>query len=85
MRHRIDRCCPVEENYGCNCRVKEDCPMQNKYLTPQIVHEAEITKSTDEELKIYYGLTETTFKEGTKTIKYHLTKDIAWKSLNYQK
>ena len=67
----------MEENYGRNCKVKEDCPMQNKYLTSQIVHEGEITNSTNEELKIYYGLTETTFKEGTKTIKYHLTKDIA--------
>ena len=64
--------------------MKEDCPMQNKYLTSQIVHEGEITNSTNEELKIYYGLTETTFKEGTKTMKYHLTKDIAWKSLNNQ-
>ena len=51
--------------------------MQNKYLTSQIVHEGKITNSTNEELKIYYGLTETTFNEGTKTIKYHLTKDIA--------
>ena len=37
--------------------------MQSKCLTPQVVYEAEVTDSTDEELKIYYGLTETNFKE----------------------
>ena len=43
--------------------MKTDCPMQNKCLTPQIVYEAEVTNSTDEEFKSYYGLTKTTFKE----------------------
>ena len=37
--------------------------MQSKCLTPQVVCEAEVTNSTDEELKIYYGLTEANFKE----------------------
>lgn len=37
--------------------------MQSKCLTPQVVYEAEVTGITDEELKIYYSLTETTFKE----------------------
>ena len=54
--------------------------MQNKYLSSLVVHEAEITNSIYEELRIYYGLTETTFKVGTK---HHLTEDIAWKALNY--
>ena len=43
--------------------MKTDCPMQNKWFTPQVVYEAEVTKSTGEELKIYYGLTKTIFKE----------------------
>ena len=40
--------------------------MQSKCLTPQVVCEAEVTNSTDEELKIYYGLTEANFKERQK-------------------
>ena len=48
--------------------------MQNKYLSSLVVHEAEITNSIYEELRIYYGLTETTFKVGTK---HYLTEDIA--------
>ena len=37
--------------------------MQSKCLAPQVVYEAEVTNITDQELKIYYGLTETNFKE----------------------
>lgn len=37
--------------------------MQSKFHTPQVVQEVEVTNSTDEGLKIYYGLTETNFKE----------------------
>ena len=59
----------MEENYGCNCRLKTGCTMQNKSLTAQVVHEAEITNSTDAVLKTSYGLTETTFKEDTENIK----------------
>lgn len=51
--------------------------MQSKSLTAQVVHEAEITNSTDAVLKTSYGLTETTFKEGTETIKHYLIKYIA--------
>ena len=58
--HNRQILCPVEETYGCKQRVKTDCPMQEKYLTPQVLYEAEVT---DEEMKIYYGLTKTTFKE----------------------
>lgn len=55
--------CPVDENYGCNCRVKTDCPIQNRCLTPQVVYEAEVKNSSDKELKAYYSLTKTTCKE----------------------
>ena len=37
--------------------------MQSKCLTLQVNYEVEATNSTDEEIKIYYDLTETTFKE----------------------
>ena len=33
------------ENYGCNCRKKESCPLDNKYLTPRIIYKAHITNN----------------------------------------
>ena len=44
-------------------KMKTDCPMQSKFLTPQIVYEAEVTNSTDGEFKSYYGLTKTSLKK----------------------
>lgn len=49
--------------FGCNCRVKCDCPLQNKCLTTQIVYQAEVTNDNDDESKIYIGHTSTSFKE----------------------
>ena len=53
--HNRQILCSVEENYGCNCKVKTDCPMQNKFLTPKVVYKTKVTNNTDEELQICYG------------------------------
>ena len=58
--------------------------MQNKCCAPQVVYEVVRTNNTDEKLKIYYSLTETTFKEGTENTKPHLITEIAFKTLNYR-
>ena len=50
-------------SYGCNCRNKESCPLDNKCLTPRIIYEAEVTNNVDDERKLYIGLCETPFKE----------------------
>ena len=63
LAHNQQILCTVEENYGCNFRVKTDCPIQNKCLTPKVVYEAEVTNSSDGELKTSYSLTKTTCKE----------------------
>ena len=49
--------------YGCNCRSKESCPLQNKYLTLKIVYRADVKNLTFDEKKFYLGVTETPFKE----------------------
>ena len=49
--------------YGCNCRKKENCPLDNKCLTPNIIYEAQITNNTNDERKKYLGAAETSFKE----------------------
>ena len=49
--------------YGCNCRSKESCPLQNKCLTAKIVYRADVKNVTNDEKKLYLGVTETPFKE----------------------
>ena len=55
--------------YGCNCRSKESCPLQNKCLTPKIVYRADVKNLTNDEKRFYLGVAETPFKEriGTHT------------------
>ena len=54
---------PKIENYGCNCRDRDSCPMENQCLIPQIVYRADVSNSKDNETKFYYTLTETSFKK----------------------
>ena len=54
---------PKQDHFGCNCRVKADCPLEGKCLTPNIVYRADVYDLTNNESKFYIGLAETTFKE----------------------
>ena len=38
--------------YGCNCRSKESFPLQNKCLTPKILHRADVKNLTNNEKKV---------------------------------
>lgn len=49
--------------WGCNCRVKDNCPLENKCLTPTIVYKATVMNNANDESKFYYGVSETPFKE----------------------
>ena len=33
---------PKKSEFGCNCRSKTDCPLDNKCLTPKIVYQADV-------------------------------------------
>ena len=46
----------------CNCRRKDECPMQNGCLAESIVYQATVTTNDGEAKQTYVGLTETTFK-----------------------
>ena len=48
---------------GYNCRVRNCCPLDNKCTTWQLIYQADITNSLDDEYKYYQGLAEKTFKE----------------------
>ena len=54
---------PKNKQVGCNCRIKNSCPLDNKYLTSQLIYQADVMSNLDNEYKSYLGLEETTFKE----------------------
>ena len=54
---------PNNSSFGCNCRNKSNCPLEEKCLTPKVIYQADVTNDVDDEYKFYYGLTETSFKE----------------------
>ena len=51
---------PKLTSLGCNCRNKDNCPLDGECLTPNIIYHADIT--TDNDHKFYYGTSEATFK-----------------------
>ena len=51
-----------ENQYECNCRNKNECPLENKCLTPRVIYEVDfITLNTSR--KFYICLSDTPFKE----------------------
>ena len=54
---------PKSKQIWCNSRVKKSWPLDNKYLTLQLIYQAHVTNNLDNEYKYYLGLAETTFKE----------------------
>ena len=54
---------PSIKESGCNCRDKNDCPLDNKCKTTRLIYQADVTNNVDNEYKYYLGLTDTTFKE----------------------
>ena len=51
-----------EAERTCDCRIKENCPVQNNCLEKGVIYQATITKD-DGKIDTYIGLTATTFKE----------------------
>ena len=52
---------PETNQANCNCRNKQECPLDSKCLSKSIVYKATVTTDTNEE-KLYIGITEHTFK-----------------------
>ena len=52
-----------DDKRTCNCRQKNECPMNGKCLTTNLIYEATITSDKpNQQAKKYIGLTENTFK-----------------------
>ena len=53
----------AETEESCNCRNKNNCPLDGKCLTPNIIYEAQITSNQlNYKKKVYIGTAETDFK-----------------------
>ena len=53
---------PAISDDGCNCRSKDQCPIENKCLSSALVYNATVTTNDSNPGKNYIGLTEGTFK-----------------------
>ena len=63
LSHNKQILIPKNKQVGCNCRIKNSCPLDNKCLTSQFIYQDDVTNNLDDEYKYYLGLAETTFKE----------------------
>ena len=54
---------PNNNSFGCNCRSKSYCHIEEKSLTPKFIYQADVINNVDDEYKFLYGLTESLFKE----------------------
>ena len=49
--------------YRCNSRSRNECPLQNKCLTPKIAYRANVENNINDEKKFYFKFSEAPFKE----------------------
>ena len=61
--HNCSTLNPSKTSFGCNCRNRSMCPLQNKCLTPNIVYQAEVTNNVDNERRVNLGLSQIPFKD----------------------
>ena len=47
---------------GYNCNNRDECPLENKSLTPRIAYRDDVTNNKTDEYKYYYGISDTLFK-----------------------
>ena len=52
-----------EDQYGCNCRNKAECPLNNNCLTPRIIYQANVLTNLNNSKKLYIGVADAAFKE----------------------
>ena len=61
--------CYSNPKYGCNCRVKTTCPLQNQCQTPNLIYRAHVENEANDE-KIYISdLLQQLLKNGWEIIK----------------
>ena len=54
---------PKQKSFGCNCRVKNECPLNGECKTPSVIYRADVVNGSNDGEKFYFGLADTTFEE----------------------
>ena len=54
---------PTFTQYGCNCRVREYCHLQNQCPTTDIIDRADIYCEAKKDHKFYFGVAQSPFQE----------------------
>ena len=54
--------CEKDQENPCNCRNRDNCPLDNKCPTSKIVYSAKITTNNKQQSKVHCGIKETEFK-----------------------
>ena len=57
---------PKQKLFGCNCRVKNEWPVNGECQTPHQLSEQNVINDSNVEETFYFGLADTTFKESYK-------------------
>ena len=52
-----------EDQYGCNCKSKTECLLDNNCLTPRLIYQVDVLTNLIDSKAFYIGLAYTTFKE----------------------
>ena len=42
---------PNDQVYDCNCKVRNDCPLQHKCLRPRVVYQATVTNNNNNDIE----------------------------------
>ena len=53
----------VSLEYGCNCRSRNECPLQNKCLTSKFASRADVENEINNKRKFYFWVSKTAFEE----------------------
>ena len=63
---------PFVTQYGCNCHIREDCPLQNQCLTPNIIYRVHVHCKANNDYKFNVGVAQIPFKERFQSSATHL-------------
>ena len=54
---------PITTEHDCKCQTRENYPLQNQCLTPNLMYQDDVENNSNKGTKICFGLVETSFKE----------------------
>ena len=57
--HNRNTLWPKQKSFGCNCRVKNECPLNGECQTSSVIYRADVVNDSNDEEKFYFGLADT--------------------------